>query len=694
MSRTPLTLQEIVRRAKLLYPDKNYDYSKSIYNGYNEMMKVRCPIHGEFEILVSSHLSERDRAECHQCNIIEQRKKYGMGKNEFVRRANLIHNNKYTYEKMDYVNWKTSLKITCPIHGDFMMMPYSHLDGGGCLKCRMERTKNSKYTDKHVIVCAVCGDRFKTTFGLAGHISVHNLTNKEYYDKYMKKQNDGKCIMCGDPTRFISMTRGYTKHCDKRICSNNDPESIKKREETCLKLYGVKDANLSSVVQENKRKKCIEKYGVDHPMKNKEIANKTVNTKLEKYGKGLKEINHRAKQTFLKNYGVDNPSKIPEIIEKSKQSRIEKYGNATNGKKISLTRKKKYIAQLEEKIKDMGYTVVDFGTDLGNDFVKMKCDKGHEFELTSKLIWSRLDLKNTLCTVCNPIESFSSGDQDKLSEFIREIYGGTVLDRVCNVIKGELDVYLPHSKIAFEYNGIYWHSDLMKDKNYHLNKTEQCNKLGIRLIHIFEDQWRYKRKIIESMIKNMLGVTEDRIFARKCIIKEVDDRTLIENFYNNNHLQGNVVAKHNIGLFYQNELVSLMSFSKSKLNKNYEYELVRFANKLNTSVVGSASRLFTYFIRTINPNTIISYADKCWSIGGVYEKLGFINTYDSKPSYFYVDKNGLVRQHRFKFRKSELFKVGYSKFKTEDEIMKEDNRYFRLWDCGKKVFVWSQDVSK
>ena len=262
--------------------------------------------------------------------------------------------------------------------------------------------------------------------------------------------------------------------------------------------------------------------------------------------------------------------------------------------------------------------------------------------------------------------------------------------RIKNVIKPfELDIYITEKQIAIEYNGLYWHSEKYKeDVNSHLNKTNLCKEKGIRLIHIFEDEWLEKQEIVKSRLKSILGVKEKCIRASKCEIRDVDSRTAMQ-FLDENHLQGRCKAKYHYGLYYNNELVSLMTFGKMrqqrKFHEDYDekWELLRFANKLNTTVYGGASKLLKHFIKGVNPKSIISYADKRWSDGNLYKKLGFEHTHDSKPNYFYVV--GQHRENRFKYRKGELVKQGFDSNKSEHEIMIERGIY-RIYDCGTMVF--------
>ena len=253
----------------------------------------------------------------------------------------------------------------------------------------------------------------------------------------------------------------------------------------------------------------------------------------------------------------------------------------------------------------------------------------------------------------------------------------------------EVDVFIPSLNIGIEYNGLRWHSEEFgRGEKYHLDKTLQSEKQGIQLIHIFEDEWLYKKEIVKSRLLNLVGKTPNKIYARRCEIKEVSSGDSMK-FLEQNHIQGSVGSQIKIGLYYNDELVSLMNFSKPRINiggKKEEgtYELIRFSNKLNTTVVGGASKLLKYFERNSNPKEIISYADRRWSQGNLYTQLGFDFIHFSQPNYFYVKSKR--RENRFGYRKSILVKQGFDKNKTEKEIMQERG-FNRIYDCGTLKFM-------
>ena len=333
---------------------------------------------------------------------------------------------------------------------------------------------------------------------------------------------------------------------------------------------------------------------------------------------------------------------------------------------------------------DYDYSLVNYN--LSEDKVDIICSKHGVFSQIA-----RNHLQGQGCPKCFFDKSYL---EKEILEFIKEILPNIdIIENDREILEGkEIDIYIPSLQIGFEINGLIWHSEKYEsNKNALLEKTEKCKLKNVRLIHIFEDDWFNKKEIIKSRIKNILNLTDNKIFGRKCEIKEVNS-TDSKNFLNKNHIQGFCVSKYRYGLYYNNELVSLMTFGYKRCNvgsKNKskeDYELLRFCNKINTNVIGGASKLFKHFLKTHQPKNVISYADKCWSIGNLYEKIGFIKYNESKPSYYYVVNK--KRVNRFSLRKDVLIK----KYKcpkniTEHQFCKEQG-WYRIYDCGCLCYVY------
>lgn len=268
--------------------------------------------------------------------------------------------------------------------------------------------------------------------------------------------------------------------------------------------------------------------------------------------------------------------------------------------------------------------------------------------------------------------------EKEIKDFIKSIIADKVIINTRLILNGqELDIYIPSKKLAIEINGNYWHNSNNKTRNYHLNKTIQCENLGIRLIHIFEYEWLLKQEICKSIISSALGIYEQKIYARNCSIQEVDSK-VAKQFLNNNHIQGAINSTYRLGLFYNNELVQLICLGKSRFKAN-EYELLRMCTKLNTQIIGGFSKLMKY-----QPyKNIISYIDRSKFTGNSYfnNNWSFINY--TQPSYLYT--NGKVIISRIKAQKHKLEKLlgkdNFNSLLSEKENM-YNNGFHQLFDCG------------
>lgn len=319
-----------------------------------------------------------------------------------------------------------------------------------------------------------------------------------------------------------------------------------------------------------------------------------------------------------------------------------------------------------------------------HDRVTIKCNTcGNSF---NQLMYSHSNIGNG-CPICKV-----SKDEIQLGKFITDELGIDIERSNRKILEGkEIDILIPSHNIGIEINGNYWHSELVSDNNkdYHLNKTKKAEENNIQLLQFFGDEIFYKREICLSIIRNKLGLAS-KLYARKCTVKEIsiDDKN---KFLDDNHIQGKDASKIKLGLFHNEELVSIMTFGVPRYNRDVEWELIRFCSKKNTCIVGAASKLFKHFIKQYNPTTIISYADKRISIGGIYDVLGFIHTHDALPRYYYMNRNNyLKRLHRSNFTKDRIKKL-YPEVDIENNdewtIMQSLN-YDRIWDCGNKVYVW------
>jgi hypothetical protein len=299
--------------------------------------------------------------------------------------------------------------------------------------------------------------------------------------------------------------------------------------------------------------------------------------------------------------------------------------------------------------------------------------------------------REVTCRICNPKLKFTPNKkiESEIYEFLQSINITDIITNDRSVISPkEIDFYIPSKNIAIECNGVYWHSELYKNKNYHLDKTLNLKNKGIRTIHIFDDEWNLQRNIIQSKLKQILNCNlNQKIYARKCKIKQISSK-MCSVFLKENHIQGNDNSNIKLGAFYEDTLVSAMTFCKPRISLGYKnknqngiFELSRFCSNINMNVIGCAGKLLKYFITNYHPKSIITYADLRFTDfeKNIYTTLNFEKISKTEPNYFWC-KSG-KRHHRFNFTKYKLVKEGNDPKMTEIQIM-HSNKYYRIWDCG------------
>lgn len=284
--------------------------------------------------------------------------------------------------------------------------------------------------------------------------------------------------------------------------------------------------------------------------------------------------------------------------------------------------------------------------------------------------------RGSLCPKCYPVNK--SAAEIEIFEYIKGLGFESVINGDRSLIKPkEIDITLKQNNFGVEYNGLYWHSDIVDStkKEDMLWKTQECKKLGVKLMHIFSDEWEYKKEICKSMINNRLGLCESKIWARKCVVRLISKKEFSD-FMNLSHISGPVNSSIRLGLFYNDELVSAIGFRKPRQKKWQGYfEISRFATNCNTVVVGGLGKFIKYY-KTNYSNPLMTYADRRFGEGLGYEKVGFEYYGETGVDYWYSD--GRQRYDRFV--------VKAESGKSEREKAAEMNLY-KVWGCGSNIWV-------
>jgi len=516
-------------------------------------------------------------------------------------------------------------------------------------KCKYERTYKSKYSE---FCSAKCRN---SDIGKDIIVKKTKKTNLKNYGVEFKSQ--------------LEDSKDNIKQYWDNLSESDIIAKLEKTKKTNLEKYGVENPSQSDEIKEKIKKTNLERYGVENPSQSDEIKEKIKKTNLERYGVEVvfqsNEIKELIKNTNLEKYGVENPSQSDEIKEKSSITNRMKYY-----KTFKLLLKQKKIEPLFEMSE---YLTIDYDSSV-KKYKCLICDK--EFENNN------LNIQKISC----PYHKFRSLAEADIVSWLNNESPGlkyvTNKQMYNNGKRYELDIYLPDLNIGIEYHRLYLHSEAHKNKNYHKDKYEFFKSLGIEIVQIFENEWLNSQEIVKSILRTKLGVVERKVYGRSCTIRNIENDEYRQ-FCELNHIQGYCSAKVKLGLYDKTgELVQIMSFSKPRFNKNYDWENIRTCTLLNTIVVGGFSKLLKYF-KNNYPGSIISYVDVRYFNGNGYINNGFTLINHIKPNFFYFKNGDIILESRQKYQKHKLSKIfnNYDSTITAHDNMLQ-NKFLRIYDAG------------
>ena len=532
-------------------------------------------------------------------------------------------------------------------------------------------------------ICKICGGEFSKS-GLAKHYSKkHNLSREQIYDcLYPEEMGTHICPICGNHIKINKRELKYNRFCSVRCAQQYNWSNSEKKERQSKNLRSFwsdesKCLGVRKHMQEIWENKTDEEKKVFHDKSSKShklmFQNKTPEELKEwrdNISKGKKLLFASYSEEQMNNFSQirklvwssKTPEEQQEWISKIKSTWVSKsqeelgeLSNKISSAWISKTNEKKLESVNKRRINNLSleqYEILHDKDKFKQYLIEYKDNNGDyptPINLTKEFNFSNSSGVLNYIHQYN-LEDYVSWDkslpEQGVYDYIKSVYGGEIFTNNRNTLRGnkELDIYIPEKNLAIEFNGCYWHSKLWKDNHYHQNKSKECLSKGIRLIHIYEDEWIYKRDIIKDILKTALGVFENKIYARKCEVRVVDKQTY-KDYCQKYHLQGYSPAQIILGLYYQDQLIQLASFSKSRYDKNYEDEWIRGVQLPGYQIVGGTSKLFKYFIKNYNPESIICYSDFNKFTGNSYKNCGFILDKITTPDMWFIG-DGLKRINR------------------------------------------------
>ena len=589
----------------------NFVYSKVEYVDMQTDVCVTCPTHGDMLLKPFQILRNCCCPKCRDEKLRELR----TTKEQFIEEANEIHKGKCIYTDVDYKGVTEKVCIICPTHGKFWQTPHKHLQGCGCPKCGLE-SRVKKRTDTI------------ESFIEKG-IEVHN--NKYDYSKAAYINNHTKvCLICHQKDKNGVEHGEFWQTSDKHL----------NLRQGCPKCSKTRKSNTEEFIEKAKRLPNSENVGFDKV----EYVNNRTKVCLTCFEKDVNGIEHGefwiAPHNFLLGRGC--PKCKSRRISESETKTTEQF--ILEAKKIHCNR--------------YDYSKVEYNGAKAK--VCLICPIHGEF-------WQQASSHLSGCG-CPKCVGVISKVEEEIKQFIIENFNIEILSNNRDILSDgkELDIYIPSLKVAFEYNGMIWHSERFgKDKNYHLNKTIDCLKQGIKLYHIYEYEWINKKTAVKNNILQILHYagkysTDNDFNSKISLVTEQEAKEFLEKY----DIQGFTVSDLYIGCFIDERIVSVLSLNKGKTKD--KWLIIRFAVECSSDFITIQRKLFSYFIENYKPLSIETIVDRRWSNGETFEELGFQFIKDLPPTYAYTRSP--------------------NEYLTTLKIEREG--FYKIWNCGYLKLQW------
>lgn len=470
------------------------------------------------------------------------------------------------------------------------------------------------------------------------HNSLQDLACK--VTAWLYNRNTKSCPVCSKETNFYINDKDYRTYCSEECY------------QVSMRKGGRGRRNITRVV--------FERYGVSSTRKLESTKDKSISTMMERYG-------------------VDNPRKLKEFVEKGRETSLRKTGSTHHMK--TEYGKEKFRAGMF-RIHGVYYP---FSSDVLYSKFLETITRNHGVNNPMKIPGVYAKVAKRFGVISKPERDImnwliSQGVRCELSN--KQLLSGFSYQD--GGITREIDIYCPEHKLAIEFNGLYWHSEIHKYRRYHLEKTEACEAQGVQLIHIWEDEWHNSPDIVKGLLSAKLGIKKPSGYARQCYVEEGKKSDILE-LLASQHIQGTIhSATHYLLLRDKrdNRVRAVMTFIKRVVKGEQCMELTRFASD---GIHGAFSKLLAYYKEHLWDGVkTFSFGDRCVvsRLSNIYLSHGFVEEEIQDPDYKYHKPGTFMREHKFGFRKADFAQMGYAiEGKTEDELAEEAG-LVRIWNCG------------
>ena len=668
---------KFITKAKLRHSIQ-YDYSGVVYQGHREPVIIVCPVHGKFMITPTAHLNGRG---CKLCGRAKQGGQNRLTTAAIIKRFIKTHKQSYDYSLVKYTGTKNDVIIICPHHGQFKQTPEAHSSGCGCPKCAgVHKLTTDEFITK---ARSIHGDKYDYSesvyLGAYSSITIICPTHGKFTQSSAKSHtiNGAGCPECGkDQTKFartLSQIAYYNRanivHDNAYDYSSSYYRGMKHPVDIRCHAHGVFSQNANDHINGSGCPKC--------GLIKQKISS---STSIEEFLVNANTI-HGDNFTYNINNYVNLRSKIGVICDNHGETlqQASTHLNSKNGCPKCAGVHKLTTDEFITKARSIHGDKYDYDSSIYTDSKStliIQCAQHGEFDQRPN---------NHLCgSGCPKCSHHTSVGENEIRQFIEQL--GIVVDQSNRdlISPKELDIYLPEHGVAIEYCGLYWHSERIKhDKFYHLHKFEACKAQGIRLITIFEDEWKTQQTIVKAFLLHLLHKSPKGVGGRKSSIREIEWKTA-KPFLNQHHLQGaGKAGKYRIGAFDSaNNLLAVMVFGTPSDERGASdvVEMKRFVTD-KSSHPGLGSKMTKWAMAHFGFTDIIAFVDRRWFTGDFKTHTGMIPDKTAPIGFYWTDGN--VRIHRRATTKKSLIVThGFDPMLSKRAMM-EQLGFYRIWDCGK-----------
>ena len=658
-------LEKFIHESKEVHGDK-YDYTKTVYNGNINPLKITCPVHGEFQQIAKTH---KKGAGCKLCQMYDNLTL----REWFIKEARSLYEDLYDFSCTNFVDKKTKVGILCPKHGKFERLPKNFLTGKGCPKCTLLEHKDpSNFIKKSIKVHGNKYNYSKVNYiNSSTEVEIGCPIHGTFYQTPKAHLTSNGCTMCNLYGSYKTPTEWFVCKADEVHEGQYDyRESVYINSSSKVKVYCTDHGVFEQTASSHLSGKGCPSCGVLSSARSK-VAD------IESFIQKAKKV-HSSHYDYSRVEYISATSKV-EIICPVHGSFYQTPSRHLQGgcHKCANWRARHTIDSFIETsslLHNDKYSYDKTVYETGRDKVTITCPSHGDF---TQRAGTHLEGKG--CKKCGGLLSKSEG----LIKDSLEKIGLCVQQSNRKLIKPlELDLLIKEKKIAIEYNGIRWHSEKFgKDKHYHKNKTNLCKQQNYRLIHIWEDDFLKNPERELEFLKYSLGLYDrEKVYARKTTIRIIPNK-LGRDFLDKHHIQGSGTGSIYFGMYYQDELVAVTSF----LVKKDSVELTRHV--ADRQVLGGLGKITKHTSRYFKQD-ILSFCDLSRFTGDSYLACGYEIDKEIPPDYKYVVNE--ERQHKFLWRKKHIktkLPNIYDENLTEKEMMSLAG-IPRIWDCGKLRLIY------